>query len=165
MQPVSKAEIVRSMINTTKGEANGMTLPTTFAGLDWDRLEFLGWRDPKAPLRGYLVRRVGDTVQGIALRAADSSMSRTITAMCLICRATAAADTISLFTARRVGPAGRNGNTVGTYICSDLRCGEQLHTPTDPTRYRAEAALPLEERLQRVHHRLDAFVADVSRRD
>src|SRR5438270_13881797 len=26
----------------------------------------------------------------------------------------------SLFTARRVGQAGRNGNTVGTYICADL---------------------------------------------
>lgn len=165
MRPVNRAEIVRSMINTTKGEASSLTLPTGFADLDWDRLEFLGWRDPKAPLRGYLVRQVDGALQGVGLRAADSSMSRTITAMCLICRAAAAADTISLFAARRVGPAGRNGNTVGTYICADLRCGEQIHTSTDPARFSAEAALPLEERLRRLHHRLDAFVADVSRRD
>lgn len=165
MRSLTKADVVRSLLNTTKGEASSVNLPTDFPRLDWDELEFLGWRDPKAPLRGYLIREVGGTVQGIALRAADTSMSRSITAMCLICRAAASADSISLFTAKRVGPAGRNGNTVGTYICADLRCGEQIHRPTDPARFRAELGLPLEERVLRMNQRLEAFFEDVTRRD
>lgn len=164
MQPVSKAEIITSMINGTKGEAKAINLPGDFGTLNWPELEFLGWRDPKAPLRGYLIRHAQGGLQGIALRAADSTMSRSVTAMCLICRATASADTISLFTARRVGPAGRKGDTVGTYICADLRCGEQIRNPSDPTRFRIEAALPLEVRISNLHERLDGFLADVLRR-
>ncbi|GGM01821.1 hypothetical protein GCM10011594_22340 [Nakamurella endophytica] len=68
-----------------------------------------------------------------------------------------------MFTARRVGPAGRAGNTVGTYLCADLRCAAVVHGPADAVRDRAEGSLPPEERAERIRTRLDSFVADVLR--
>ena len=41
-----------------------------------------------------------------------------------------AANSIALFAARRTGPDGRKGDTVGTYICSGLDCSAQLRVPT-----------------------------------
>ena len=57
----------------------------------------------------------------LAVRAADSRMSSGTAVMCLLCQTGQSGDAVSLFTARRTGEAGRNGNTVGTYICADLR--------------------------------------------
>lgn len=51
-------------------------------------------------------------------------------AMCSLCRAVDAASSIALFAARRSGPDGRKGDTVGTSICSGLDCSAQLRIPT-----------------------------------
>jgi hypothetical protein len=164
MRPFDRAELQRSMINCTRSEAASIAVPTDFGHWPWDDRDFAGWRDPKAPLRGYLVRRLTDgTLQGVSLRAASGSMSRAVKAMCLVCRSTHSGDQVSLFTARRVGAAGRAGNTVGTYLCADLGCAGVVGGPGDAVRDRAEGALPPEERAARIRSRLDAFVADVLR--
>jgi multimeric flavodoxin WrbA len=59
---------------------------------------------------------------GVAVRAADTRMSSATPAMCLLCQTAQAGSDVSPFTARRAGEAGRNGNTVGTYVCADLAC-------------------------------------------
>ena len=92
----------------------------------------LGWRDPKAPLRGYLVTEVDEEPVGLAVRAADTRMSSRTAAMCLLCQTGRSGDAVSLFTARRAGEAGRNGNTVGTYICADLGCSHRVRTEIPP---------------------------------
>ena len=48
----------RSSVTCPRGEANAATLPRDLAHLPWDSLEVLGRRDPRAPLRGYLVDAV-----------------------------------------------------------------------------------------------------------
>ena len=48
--------------------------------------------------------------------------------MCLLCQTAQGGDSVSLFTARRTGKAGRIGNTVGTYICADLGCSARVRT-------------------------------------
>jgi FBP C-terminal treble-clef zinc-finger len=113
-RPLTEQQLRRSFVNCSRGEAQSPALPKDFPALDWDQLELLGWRDPRAPLRGYLVLEDGADVVGIAVRAAESRMSSRTTAMCLLCRTARSGDAVSLFTARRVGEAGRNGNTVGT---------------------------------------------------
>jgi FBP C-terminal treble-clef zinc-finger len=115
---LTEQQVRRSFINCSQGEAKALTLPKDFADLEWSSLELLGWRDPKAPLRGYLVVEVEDQSVGIAVRAAESRMSVRTTAMCLLCQTTQTGDAVSLFTAKRTGAAGRNGNTVGTYMCA-----------------------------------------------
>jgi hypothetical protein len=151
---LTEKQVRRSFVNCSRGEAEGLTLPRGFDALDWAELEVLGWRDPKAPLRGYLVLEVDDAPVGIAVRAADSRMSSRTAATCLLCQTTQPGDGVSLFTARRAGEAGRNGNTVGTYICADLACSHRVRTDIppwlrerDPDEVVAERAVELRERL------------------
>jgi FBP C-terminal treble-clef zinc-finger len=153
--PLSEAEVRRSFVNCSRGEAKTLALPKDFPELDWAEHEVLGWRDPKAPLRGYLVTQVDGEPVGIAVRAAESSMSSRTAAMCLLCQTAQSGDAVSLFTARRTGDAGRNGNTVGTYICADLRCSTRVRTEIppwlrdrDPEEVVAERAFELQERVR-----------------
>jgi hypothetical protein len=132
VRPISEPQLRRSFVNCSRGEAKAMTLPRGLPDTAWDDLVVLGRRDPEAPLRGYLVlEREGGPV-GVALRAADSRMSARTTAMCLLCQTAQAGSDVSLFTARRAGEAGRNGNTVGTYICGDLGCAARARTEIPP---------------------------------
>jgi len=156
-------QVRRSFVNCSKGEANSATLPRDLADLPWDELEVLGWRDPKAPLRGYLVvQREGRPV-GIALRAADTRMSARTAATCLLCRSTQSGDAVSLFTARRVGEAGRNGNTVGTYVCADLGCAARARTEIPPWLRDRDPAEVGEERTAELRGRVHGFLDAVLR--
>src|SRR4051794_2845463 len=129
---MTERQVRRSFVNCSRGEAAGLTLPKGFDALEWEGLEVLGWRDPKAPLRGYLVVREDDRPVGIALRAADTRMSSRTPAMCLLCQTAQSGDAVSLFTARRAGEAGREGNTVGTHICAHLRRSDRGRNQNPP---------------------------------
>jgi len=161
---LTEQQLRRSFINCSRSEAAGLTLPADFRTLPWAELDHLGWRDAKAPLRGYLVVAQESGPVGIALRAADTTMSSRTPAMCLLCRTAHSGDAVSLFTARRTGAAGRNGNTVGTYMCADLRCAERARTEIpawlrarDPEEVAVERAAEL---AQRVRNFLDAVRQD-----
>jgi len=121
-----------SFVNCSRGEAKAITLPRDLADTPWDEREYLGWRDPKAPLRGYAVLWRDDEPLGIALRAAETTMSRRRSVMCLLCQSTQSGGDVCLFTARRAGQAGRNGNTVGQYVCADLGCSRRIRTEIPP---------------------------------
>ncbi|MGY1671211.1 FBP domain-containing protein [Geodermatophilus sp. SYSU D00710] len=155
---MTEAQVRRSFVNCSKGEANSATLPRDLADLPWDELEVLGWRDAKAPLRGYLVvQREGRPV-GVALRAADTRMPVRRSVMCLLCRSTHAGDAVSLFTARRAGEAGRNGNTVGTYVCADLGCAVRARSEIPPWLRDRDPLLVGEERVAELRGRVAEFV-------
>jgi hypothetical protein len=154
---MTEREVRRSFINCSRGEAEGMHLPAGFADLDWDGLAVLGWRDPKAPLRGYLVLERDHGPLGISLRAADTRMSGRTPAMCLLCQTALSGDAVSLFTARRAGEAGRNGSTVGTYICADLGCSERARTEIPPWLRERDPDEVGEERTADLHRRAQAF--------
>jgi hypothetical protein len=164
---LTEQQVRRSFLNCSQGEAKGLTLPRDFADLDWAALELLGWRDPKAPLRGYLVveASVGDAVRtvGIAVRAAESRMSARTAAMCLLCRTTQSGDAVSLFTAKRTGAAGRNGNTVGTYMCADLGCAERVRTEIPPWLQDRDPAEVVAGRAAELRERVRGFVDAVRR--
>ncbi|RBY97664.1 FBP domain-containing protein [Blastococcus sp. TF02-8] len=163
MEILTEQRLRRSFVNCSRGEAAGLALPRDFADLPWAELELLGWRDPKAPLRGYLVvERDGGPV-GIALRAADTRMSARTPAMCLMCRTAQSGDAISLFTARRTGEAGRNGNTVGTYMCADLRCAVRARTEIPPWLRDRDPEEVADERAAELRERVDAFLDAVQR--
>ena len=155
VRAMTEQQVRRSFVNCSRGEARGLTLPKGFAELDWAELDLLGWRDPRAPLRGYLVVDVAEGAVGVAVRAAESRMSSRTAVMCLLCQTGQAGDAVSLFTARRTGDAGRNGNTVGTYICADLGCSGRVRTEIplwlqarDPDEVVAERAAELRERAE-----------------
>ena len=161
MGPLTEQQVRRSFVNCSRGEAQGLSLPKGFADLDWAELYLLGWRDPKAPLRGYLVTETADGPVGIAVRAADSRMSGRTAVMCLLCHTAQTGDAVSLFTARRTGEAGRNGNTVGTYICADLGCSDRVRTDIPPWLQLREPAEVIAERAAELRERVAGFVSAV----
>lgn len=164
MKPLTEQQVRRSFVNCSRGEAQGLALPRDFAALAWDELDVLGWRDPKAPLRGYLVAAAGEVPVGIAVRAAETRMSSRTAVMCLLCQTAQAGDAVSLFTARRVGEAGRNGNTVGTYICADLGCSRRVRTEIPPWLQDRDPDEVVEERAAELRARVHGFLESVRRR-
>lgn len=50
MRALTAPEIHASFVNSTRREAAQAVLPDLSA-LDWDRLDYLGWTDPKNPRR------------------------------------------------------------------------------------------------------------------
>lgn len=130
MLRLDKTDIQRALVNVTKSERAAVSFEPGFADVPWDVLDFYGWRDPKKPHRGYLVRVRDDRPAALAVQTVASTAPNARKAMCTVCRAVDAANSIALFAARRTGPEGRKGDTVGTYICSGLDCSAQLRVPT-----------------------------------
>ena len=166
MHALTESALRRSMVNCSRSETAAIAVPRDLDQLDWASIDVLGWRDAKAELRGYLVSEQDGRPVGIALRAADTKMSSRRSAMCLLCHAVQSAAAVSLFTARRVGEAGRNGNTVGTYICADLDCAHRVHEVPATARHLDEEfqALAVADQVEGLRQRLAAFTADVLRR-
>jgi hypothetical protein len=158
VRPLTEQQVRRSFLNCSRGEAQGLALPKGFAELEWADLDLLGWRDPKAPLRGYLVLEGADGPVGLAVRAAESRMSSRTAVMCLLCQTGQGGDAVSLFTARRIGEAGRNGNTVGTYICADLRCSDRVRTEIPPWLQLRDPAEVVAERAAELRGRAEGFL-------
>jgi hypothetical protein len=163
VRPMAERDIRLSMVNCSRSEVAKLTLPRELDALAWDDLDFLGWRDPRAPLRGYLVQWREDRPVGVQLRAAESTMSRKVAAVCLLCRSGRSGDSVSLFTARRAGPAGRDGNTVGTYICADLTCSRNVRIEAPSAQIQPDPGLSTEQRIAGLRTRLGAFLDEVLR--
>jgi hypothetical protein len=83
--------------------------------------------------------------------------------MCLLCQTAQPGDAVSLFTARRVGEAGRNGNTVGTYICADLVCSQRVRTEIPPWLRDRDPAEVVGERAAELRERAHGFLDAVLR--
>ena len=163
MQPLTESDIRASLVNATSGDAARMTIPGLHETV-WEDREYLGWRDPRAMQRGYIVHwRDGQPI-GIALRAAETRMSRGISAMCSLCRTPQPADQVSLFTAPRAGEAGRNGNTVGTYICADLGCARRVRTDIPQWLRERDPDEVVAVRTEELRRRVQGFLDSVQQR-
>jgi hypothetical protein len=160
VEPLSADEIRKAFVNTSRSQVKAMNLPTGFEDTDWEHLDYLGWRDPKAPLRAYLATRVDGSPVAVALNRASTDQQRRGTSVCDLCLSAHPSDDVALYAARRAGSAGRQGNTVGTYICADLACSlyarglRRLELMQGVT-------MPLDKRLSRLEEKLEAFVGRV----
>jgi hypothetical protein len=152
--------IRRAMANSTKGEAARMTLPAWVRDLDLDAVDdVLGWRDPKAPERGVLLLAQDSGLVGIALRAGERGVRAA--AMCALCRTTHAPGRVELLVARRPGAAGRNGDSVGTYVCGDLACAQHVRVERATAALRPTPGTDVEERRAGLRERAQEFVRAV----
>ena len=125
MKPLTEPQIRASFVNCSKREAAQLTLPADLADLRWDRLDYLGWIDRKAPLRAYVVLPVEDTLVGVTLRSPEGTAKRR-RAVCAWCEDVIATEDVSMYVARRAGAAGRNGDTVGTLVCTTFDCSTNV---------------------------------------
>lgn len=131
MRPLTEREIRASFVNCSKGEAKRLAVPRDLAESPWDDLDFLGWRDPAAPERAYLVAETGDGPVGIVLRRAAPPAGQARRSMCSLCLTTHTGGGVSLMTARKAGRGGQAGNSVGAYLCTDLACSLYLRGKKD----------------------------------
>ena len=83
--------------------------------------------------------------------------------LCQICLTGHASSGVTLLAAPLSGARGREGDTVGVYICADLACPLYLRGKRQPKLRtgRYEESLGLDERIARMVGNLDAFVARV----
>lgn len=164
MTPLTDAQIRASFVNASRREAANATLPD-LGDIRWDRLDFLGWRDRKAPLVGYAVVEIDGEPTGIILRAADRGTGVRRRAMCGWCEDVVETEDVTLFTARRAGAAGRKGDSIGTLICSDFRCSANVRRPPTSTEAGSGAAevreLIVASRIEGLGERCRQFVAEV----
>ncbi len=133
MQSLTPAEVRSSIVNSSRSKRASMTLPTPWPLDRLDERDYLGWVDPKAPQRAYVVLG-GDIVPepvGIELRLPTSGGSGRTT-LCDWCRTDDGTSTARLVVAARVGPRGRAGDTVGQYVCEDLGCWHRARRPLKP---------------------------------
>jgi len=154
MQPLTEDQVRAALVNATPDELDRMGVPLSLMLADWDHLDFLAWSDPDNRGRGYMVVERHGVPTGIVLRAASGTRSRA--AMCNLCHTMQPGNQVALFTARRAGDAGSRGDSVGTYICADLGCHEnvRLAAPLAPSEVRAS----VDRRIDGTRHRVEAFV-------
>ena len=158
MQPLTEEQVRTALVNAAPDELQRLALPLDFVLLDWDHMDFFAWRDPLTRGRGYVVAELEGTPTGVVLRAtAGSPHARP--AMCNLCHTMQPGNQVALFTARKAGDAGSRGDSIGTYVCADLSCHEnvRLAAPLAPSEVRAS----VDRRIDGTRHRVESFVGRV----
>ncbi|GGQ79869.1 FBP domain-containing protein [Kitasatospora griseola] len=162
MRALTEPEIRAAFVNCSKGEAKRLPVPRELAEQRWDDLDFLGWRDLGAPDRAYLVAELDGDLVGVTLRSPNVRRSLTRTNVCSACITAHQGSGVSLLTAPRAGVRGREGNSVGTYLCADLACSLYVRGIRRPaTVSRPNESLPLEDQIARTVANLEAFLRQV----
>ncbi|MDG3012764.1 FBP domain-containing protein [Rhodococcus sp. D2-41] len=158
MDPITERDIRSSFVNCSKGDAKRLPVPRDLDARPWNDLDFLGWTDPSYPGRGYVVVPQDDRLVGIAMRFETGGSGKA--QMCTICMTTHTGGGVSLMTAHKAGESGRKGNSIGTYMCTDLACSLYARNKKRPAlgnRYREN--LTDEEKVGRVRENIDALIA------
>jgi hypothetical protein len=158
MRALTEDEVRESFRNAAPDEKRVAAMPIDFILTDWDHLDFFAWRDPRTRGRGYLVAELDGRPTGVVLRAAEGT-SRARSAMCNLCHTMQPGDQVTMFTARKAGRAGESGDSVGTYMCADLSCHEnvRLALPLAPSEVRGSVDLKIDG----TRRRTEAFVERV----
>lgn len=166
MRPITESDIRRSFVNCSKGEAARLNVPRDLDEQPWDDLDFLGWRDLSTLDRGYLVAERDGGLVGITLRTnPKSSRGFTTRSMCSLCLTTHTSGGVSLMSARRVGEAGRQGNTVGQYLCVDLACSLYVRGRKQSiVGAEIEETISVDEKIARARLNLETFIGQVLKR-
>jgi hypothetical protein len=159
MRSLTEQEIRDSFVNCSKGEAKRLAVPRDLDLLPWGDLDFLGWRDPGAPDRSYLVSEREGRLVGVSMRFPSSHRGFLHRSMCSLCLTVHPGNGVSLMTARKAGTAGREGNSVGLYMCTDLACSLYLRGKKVPgSGARIKESLTVGDQVARTMANLSAFL-------
>ncbi|GAA1660323.1 hypothetical protein GCM10010977_06960 [Citricoccus zhacaiensis] len=160
MIALTEEAIRSSFVNTSRRERTDAVLPPALELTPWESLDYLGWRDPKLPGRAYAVIPVGDGgLVGIMFRQAEASVG--LRMMCAWCEDVWLNSEVVFYGAKRSGTAGRQGNSVGTYICRDFNCSENVRRdpPLPYKGYDLEAAR--NTRIAQLQQKVAVFATNV----
>lgn len=159
MRPLTERDIRASFINASRKEVSDLSLPAGFAEIDWDRLDYLGWSDPKFPRRSYVVVEIDDRLVGMLLQQAEQRTAAR--AQCSWCDDVTLTNDVQFFAARKAGSAGRKGDTLGTLVCANFGCSAVVRKlpPLAYQGYDREAARA--ERMRRLGEHVRAFAREL----
>ncbi|MFJ4895755.1 FBP domain-containing protein [Streptomyces sp. NPDC088788] len=163
MRPLTEREIRAAFLNCSKGEAKRLSVPRNLDQQPWGDLDFFGWRDPQAPDRTYLAVDLDGVLRAVAMRSPNHLVGQGgKRSMCSLCLTTHSAG-VSLMVAPRAGKAGKEGSSVGAYICSDLACSLYLRGKKDAgPGSQLQETMTLDEKVERVLGNLAKFLARVT---
>lgn len=82
--------------------------------------------------------------------------------MCSLCTTVHSASDVALMVAARPGAAGRQGNTVGAYLCADLSCSLYARGRRRPARVQPAETLDVDAKVARLQTNLETFVRRVT---
>lgn len=131
MHSLDAARIRASFANVSVRERKTITLPDLDA-VRWDRIDFLGWRDPRLPLVGYVVAEIDGEPVGLLLKQSEATPRHRT--QCSWCADVHLPNDVVLFSTRRAGAAGRRGDAVGTLVCAAFECNVNARR-TPPVAY------------------------------
>ena len=159
MRPIDERTLRASFLNASRKEVSDLTLPPGFAEIEFDRLDYLGWVDPKLPRRSYVVAWIDDVVTGVILQRAEQRVIAR--AQCSWCEDVTLRNDVQLYVARKAGPAGRKGDTIGTLVCTEFGCSKNVRV-LPPLAYDGyDRELAREMRIVRLQEHVAAFIAAV----
>lgn len=158
MRRFNESQIRASFINTSVRERNEAILPD-LAAINWDAIDYLGWRDRKIPGIGYVVIDVDGEAVGITLRQSDGvTRSRP---QCSWCEDVQLPNDVVMFVAKRSGKAGRNGDTVGTLACSQFECSANVRKRPALAYIGFDLDAERERRIESLRAHVRGFVLDI----
>jgi hypothetical protein len=124
MLQLTETDLRAAFINASLSERKAITLPPNLATLAWDKLDYLGWRDPKIPGIGYVIAQLDDGPVGLLLRERKGKMATR--PQCSWCNDVQLPNDVAFFSAKRAGQAGRNGDTIGILACANFECSANV---------------------------------------
>lgn len=159
MHALSASALRASFVNVSTRERSAIVIPTDIDTIDGDRLDYVGWRDAKTPLLGFVVAEIDGEPVGLQLRQAEQpTRSRP---QCAWCSDVTLPNDVVFFSARRAGKAGRAGNTVGTLVCAGFECSRNVRRLDPPAYLGHDAAAARDRRIDGLRTRVDTFFRDL----
>ena len=135
MIPLTESLIRSSFVNASKGDAKRALLPD-LDGIDFERLDLLGWQDAKRPTLHYVSLELDGEVATVLLRGAARPPAKKL--LCSWCEDIVDGIRAASFVTPLGGDSGRRGNTIGTAICADLRCSRNVRRAPSSFELRSE---------------------------
>lgn len=159
MDSYTRDQILGAFRGATRSEVKKVTFAANFDTVDFDKLDFYGWTDPKIPRRAYvLVDRPDGPVTLLFSRAAVKPRAR---AMCAWCNDVNLTDEAVLYTVRRGGAAGRKGDTLGALICANFQCSQHVRQLPPAYHKGTDLAALREQRVGELRRKVHGFVSEV----
>lgn len=159
MKAFSQQQILDAFRGATRSEVKKVSFPLDFDAVDFDRIEFYGWRDRKIPRRAYVAVEHNGELVSLILNRAEAKPSKK--AMCTWCRDVEITDQAVLWTVRRTGSNGRRGDTLGTLVCSGFTCSKNARKLPPAYHKGTDLDAIRDEQVAELRRRVAAFVTEV----
>lgn len=159
MHSYTRTQILGAFRGATRSEVKKVTFAANFDDVDFGKLDYYGWIDPKIPRRAYVL--IDRPAGPVALLLSRSTVKPRMRAMCTWCNDVNLTDEAVLYTVRRGGAAGRKGDTLGTLICANFGCSRNVRQLPPAYHRGTDLALLRKQQVSELQRKVHGFVDQV----